>query len=242
MSHEGPAVVLADGVIAVAADLESELEETLAEHRLSRASYQVLDALDRAPDRALGQRALMEAVRRTSGTLSVRLARLQRAGMIERAPDPASRRSVTVTLTDRGAELVTAARPSYARCARRLADGLPAGAAGPVADGLRGWLTFLEPGEAAAPRLGIAVAGAAVALRMRRAVGLPDQPGVLVVRAGADSPARAAGLARGDLITAAAGEPVRSLGDLQRAVRAADGSLSLSVLRGVEPRELDVAL
>jgi len=47
--------------------------------------------------------------------------------MIGRAPDPENRRSVTVTLTDRGHSLVQAARPTYAERARRLIAGLPDG-------------------------------------------------------------------------------------------------------------------
>ena len=65
---------VADTVISVAAHLEAELEEALSEHRLSRASYLVLDALERADTGRLGQRELVRAVRRTSGTMSVRLA------------------------------------------------------------------------------------------------------------------------------------------------------------------------
>jgi S1-C subfamily serine protease len=56
------------------------------------------------------------------------------------------------------------------------------------------------------------------------------------------SAADAAGLSRGDLITAAADAAVHSVGDLERAVRAADGTLKLSVLRGVDPREVEVSL
>ncbi len=41
--------------------------------------------------------------------------------MITREPDPENRRSVTVTLTDRGRELVRRARPAYAERAARLA-------------------------------------------------------------------------------------------------------------------------
>ena len=70
---------------------------------------------------------------------------------------------------------------------------------------------------------------------MRRAVGLPDEPGVLVVRVGRDTPADAAGLSRGDLITQAADTTARSTGDLERAVRAANGTVTLKVLRGAEP-------
>jgi DNA-binding MarR family transcriptional regulator len=231
---------LADTLVSVAAHVEAELEEALAEHRLSRPSFQVLDALEQAEGHTLNQRDLVRRVRRTSGTLSVRLGRLERAHLIAREPDPENRRSVTVTLTDRGRRLVLAARPAYEERAGRLLAGLPEGAAGSLAGELTAWLAFFEPDEGVAPRLGVAVATAAVAKRMRRAVGLADEPGVLIMRIKRESPADAAGLTRGDLVTAAGGAAVRSIGDLERAVRAANGSLSLSVLRGAEPRDVEV--
>lgn len=235
-------IELVDGVISVAAHLESELEEALAEHRLSRPSYLVLDALERAQGHTLSQRELVARVRRTAGTVSIRLGRLERARMIEREPEPENRRSVTVTLTERGATLVRDARTAYGERAQRLLGGLDEGGAGALQEPIRAWLAFFEPGERVAPRLGVAVATAAVAKRMRQAVGLADEPGVLVMRVRRDSPAQAAGLTRGDLVTGAAGDPVRSIGDLDRAVRAANGTLALSVLRGAEPRELAVTL
>ena len=231
---------VADTLISVAAHTEGELEEALAEHRLSRPSFQVLDALERAPEHTLNQRDLVGRVRRTSGTLSVRLGRLERAHLIEREPDPENRRSVTVTLTERGRELVLAARPAYAERAERLLAGLPEAAAEPLAEQLRAWLAFFEPDERVTPRLGVAVATSAVATRMRRAVGLADEAGELILRVRRESPADAAGLSRGDLVTQAGDTPVRSIGDLERAVRAADGTLALSVLRGAEPHTLAV--
>jgi DNA-binding MarR family transcriptional regulator len=233
---------LAETAISVAAHLEGELDEALAEHRLTRPSFLVLDALEHADGQTLNQRDLVGRLRRTSGTLSVRLGRLERARLIVREPDPANRRSVTVTLTKRGLAMVQAARPAYDERAKRLVAGLPEGGAEGLAQHLRSWLAFFEPDERVTPRLGVAVATAAVAKRMRSAVGLPDESGVLIVRVKHDSPADAAGLARGDLVTQAAGEPVRSVGDLDRAVRAANGSLALSVLRGAEPRQLEVSL
>ncbi|HEX3978597.1 MAG TPA: MarR family transcriptional regulator [Solirubrobacteraceae bacterium] len=233
---------LVDTVISVAAHVDAELEEALAEHRLSRPSFLVLDALERAQSQTLNQRDLVSALRRTSGTLSVRLGRLERARMITREPDPENRRSVTVTLTERGGDLVRRARPAYAERAARLAGGLPEGAATPLGETMTAWQAFFEPGEGEHRRLGVAVAGAAVAKKMRRAVGLDEAPGLLIVRVKAGSAADDAGLSRGDLITAAADSPVRSIGDLERAVRGADGTLGLSVLRGVEPRQVEVAL
>jgi DNA-binding MarR family transcriptional regulator len=236
------AAELADTTISVAAHLESELEEALAEHRLTRSSFLVLDALESADGHTMNQRDLVTRIRRTSGTLSVRLGRQERARMIEREPDPENRRSVTVTLTERGRDLVRAARPSYAGRAARLVAGLPDGSREQVAEQLHGWLAFFEPDERVTPRLGVAVAAAAVAKRMRRAVGLSDEPGVLVVRVQRESPAAAAGLSRGDLVTQAGDIPVRSIGDLHRAVGAANGKLTLQVLRGAEPHELEVSL
>jgi DNA-binding MarR family transcriptional regulator len=233
---------LVDTVISVAAHIEGELEEALAEHRLTRPSFLVLDMLERADGHTLSQRELVGRIRRTSGTLSVRLGRLERARLISREPDPDNRRSVTVTLTERGRELVTSARPAYAERAERLAAGLPDGAAGALGEQMNAWLGFFEPDEGETPRLGVAVATAAVAKRMRGAVGLPEAPGVLIVRVTSDSPADTAGLSRGDLITAAGDAPVRSVGDLERAVRHGDGTVALSVLRGAEPRRVEVAL
>jgi DNA-binding MarR family transcriptional regulator len=233
---------LADVAISVGAHLEAELDEALAEHRLTRPSYLVLDALERADGGRLPQRELVSRVRRTAGAMSVRLGRLQRAGLIDRERDPESRRAVTVSITDRGRELVVAARPSYELRAERLLAGLPDAGREALAEQLPAWLQFFEPDERTAPRLGVAVVPSAVASRMRAAVGLSDEPGVLVVRVLSDSPAGTAGVRRGDLITAAAGDAIGSLGDLDRAVRTARGSLGLSVLRGSEPHELDVAL
>jgi DNA-binding MarR family transcriptional regulator len=233
---------LVDGVISVAAHLESELEEALAEHRLSRPSYLVLDALDRADNNTLTQRELVSRVRRTAGTVSIRLGRLERARTIEREPDPENRRSVTVTLTERGRRMVQAARPAYAERAERLLAGLPEGGADALKEPMSSWLAFFEPDERVAPRLGVAVATSAVAKRMRQAVGLANEPGVLVMRVRRDSPAQSGGLSRGDLVTGAGGNPVRSIGDLDRAVRAANGTLGLTVLRGAEPHELEITL
>jgi DNA-binding MarR family transcriptional regulator len=242
MAEQSDPPILVDSVLAAAAHLEPELEEALAEHHLSRPSFQVLSALLDADGHALTQRELMARVRRTSGTMSVRLARLERAGLVTREPDADDRRSVTVTLTDSGRELAEAARPAYAQAAERLAAGLPDGARASFAEQLDAWLGFFEPDDGVAPRLGVAVAPAAVASRMRRAVGLPDRHGILVLNVKRASAAADAGLARGDLVTGAGGDEVRTIGDLHRAVRHARGTLALDVVRGVEARRVEVAL
>src|SRR2546430_1780960 len=94
-----------------------------------------------------------------------------------------------------------------------------------------------------APGLAAGPPPAAVASRRRRAVGLPDRHGVLVLKVKRESAADAAGLARGDLVTGAGGQDVRTIGDLHRALRhARNGTLKLDVVRGVEERAVEVSL
>jgi DNA-binding MarR family transcriptional regulator len=242
MAKQSDPTALVDSLLSVAAQIEPELEEALAEHRLTRPSFQVLSALRDAEGEALTQRDLMSSVRRTSGTVSVRLARLERAGLVTREPDAEDRRTVTVTLTERGREWIEAARPAYDDAAKRLAAGLPDGTQASFAESLDAWQGFFAPDDGEAPRLGIAVAPAAVASRMRRAVGLPDRHGVLVLKVKRQSVADEAGLARGDLITKAALADVRTIGDLHRSLRHAKGTLELDVVRGVEERSVTVTL
>lgn len=100
----------------------------------------------------------------------------------------------------------------------------------------------LGRGESAeTPRLGIAITPGHVARRLRRAVGLPEAEGLLIREVADDSPAARAGLAKGDLIVAAAGEPVRNIDDLYGALRTArGGTLGLTVVRGTEERRIQV--
>src|SRR4051795_12792597 len=57
------------------------------------------------------------------------------------------------------------------------------------------------------PRLGVAIAPAHVARRLRRAVGLPEREGLLVRWVEENGPADRAGIEKGDLIVAAGGDP-----------------------------------
>jgi DNA-binding MarR family transcriptional regulator len=233
---------LLESTIGVAAHLETELEEALAEHNLSRASFLVLAELERAPDHTLNQRELVASVRRTSGTMSVRLGRLEHAGIITRRRDPENGRSVTVTLTERGLQLVQEALPTYRDRSERLVSALSADASAALAEHIPAWLAFFEPDERVTPRLGVAVAPSAVAARMRRAVGLPHEHGVLILRVQPGSAAERADLSRGDLVVQIDGTAVHSIGDLERAVRGAGAEVKVSVLRGAEPRDVSVPL
>jgi serine protease Do len=113
----------------------------------------------------------------------------------------------------------------------------------PADEALRGRADALARGESAAsPRLGVAIAPGHVARKLRRAVGLPDTNGLLIREVMEDSPAARAGLAQGDLIVAAAGQPIRTPDDLFDALQAArGGTIELNIVRGTEERAIQVA-
>jgi serine protease Do len=102
----------------------------------------------------------------------------------------------------------------------------------------------LARGETTArPRLGVAIAPAYVARRLRVAVGLPEREGLLVRWVEEGGPAERGGIEKGDLIVAAAGEPVARVDDLQpRVEAAAGGDLTLTLVRGTEERDVVVSL
>ena len=113
----------------------------------------------------------------------------------------------------------------------------------PADEALRSRVDALARGESVrAPQLGIAITPGHVARRLRRAVGLPDTEGLLIRGVADDSPAARAGLAPGDLIVAAAGQPVRTVDDLSGALHTAGETIELNILRGTDERSIQVAL
>jgi S1-C subfamily serine protease len=112
----------------------------------------------------------------------------------------------------------------------------------PADEALRTQADTLARGESASsPQLGVAIAPRRVARRLRRAVGLPDIDGLLIQHVVEDSPAARAGLSSGDLIVAAAGQPVSAVDDLFDALQGAQGgTLELRVVRGTEERTVPV--
>jgi serine protease Do len=112
----------------------------------------------------------------------------------------------------------------------------------PADEALRGHADALGRGETTTtPRLGVALAPGHVARRLRRAVGLPDTDGLLIREVIEASPAASAGLASGDLIVAAAGQPTRTADDLFDALAAAHGgALELKIVRGADERTIVV--
>jgi serine protease Do len=114
----------------------------------------------------------------------------------------------------------------------------------PADEALRNQAEALARGETKPrARLGIGVAPPHVARGLRRAVGLPEAEGLLVRMVEDDSPAARAGLAEGDLIVLAGGQPVGGADDLFQALEAAgDGVIELIIIRGTDERAVQVQL
>lgn len=91
-------------------------------------------------------------------------------------------------------------------------------------------------------RLGVVLVPGPQAARLRRRVGLPEAPGLLVREVVAGSPAAEAGLAEGDLLVAVEGTPVPSVDALWDALDATSeqDEVALTVLRGTEERAATV--
>jgi serine protease Do len=112
----------------------------------------------------------------------------------------------------------------------------------PASVALADRIADLRRGEAPARRhLGVAVAPADVARRLRSAVGLDDRDGVLVRHVEEDSVAARAGVLVGDLITRAGDVDVVAPDDLRRAIDAAERSLPLQLVRGSDEMEVTVS-
>ncbi len=91
-------------------------------------------------------------------------------------------------------------------------------------------------------RLGVVIVPGPRAARLRARVGLPEAPGLLVRAVAEGSPAAAAGLDEGDLLTAVDGRPVASVDDLWDALDAAAArdAVEVTLLRGTDERTATV--
>lgn len=225
----------------VRAYLDTALAEVFAGYDLTSADFQVLVTLRRTgmPYR-MGQAGLMKALGLTSGTVSVRLARLEQRGVVIRDPDPDDKRSFTVGLTAQGLDLFDQIAPAHLFNEDQLLSALTPEEQGALAGLLRKLLaSFEHTGPNAAQAWGMTLEPAHVARRRRTAVGLSDHPGLLVTHIHPGSPAHAAGIQSGDLLTHCGDRRVLTPEDL----RAPDtASVTLALLRGEQRSEATVHL
>lgn len=101
------------------------LEDTFAEYGLSRGEFDVLATLLRSgPPYALTPTMLFRDLMLSSGAMTNRLDRLERAGLVQRTPDPSDRRGTLIGLTSTGQERVSQALVAHVANETRLLAGL----------------------------------------------------------------------------------------------------------------------
>jgi DNA-binding MarR family transcriptional regulator len=226
--------------------LDAGVAAVFAQFGLTAADFLVIVTLRRAgaPYR-MPQARLMDALGLTSGTVSVRLDRLERRGIVTRAPDPASARSSLAQLTGAGLALFDQVAPVHLANEDRLLAALSDDERLVLAGLLRRLLASFETGVSpAAGRIGLAVEPAHVAQQRRQAVGLAHRPGLLVAAVRPGSPGAAAGIERGDLLTHLDGQPVISSTGLALLLDglAGAGSVTATIVRGNDETDLAIRL
>jgi DNA-binding MarR family transcriptional regulator len=98
---------VAGRLLVCAAHLERSIVAALEPFKLSFGDFDVLNTLRRRGDaRGTNPSDLAQSSLITTGAMTARLDRLERAGLIRRAPDPGDRRAVRVHLTTEGGQLV----------------------------------------------------------------------------------------------------------------------------------------
>jgi DNA-binding MarR family transcriptional regulator len=118
--------------------IEQRLEVVYRAHGLEPGWHDVLATLRRTgPHYRLRPSDFADTLMLTSSGTTKRLDRLERAGLIERAPDPDDRRGTLITLTAEGRELIDAVTEAHMANERRILSGLTEDEQRELADLLR---------------------------------------------------------------------------------------------------------
>ncbi|MEW1832373.1 MarR family transcriptional regulator [Streptomyces sp. NPDC088196] len=121
------------------------MEKAYASYGISRGEFDVLATLRRAGEPyTLSPRELSATLMLTTGGMTGRLDKLERAGLLRRSPDPHDRRGLQVTLTEKGLALIDEAVGSGLAAQTAALSGLDAEQAGQLAGLLRKLLTTTE--------------------------------------------------------------------------------------------------
>jgi DNA-binding MarR family transcriptional regulator len=94
-------------VFRLARTMGDRMEKAYAPYGISRGEFDVLATLRRSDaPYTLSPRQLSATLMLTTGGMTGRLDKLERAGLLRRSPDPHDRRGLQVTLTDKGLRLI----------------------------------------------------------------------------------------------------------------------------------------
>jgi DNA-binding MarR family transcriptional regulator len=132
-------------VSRLARHLDLARRSAFADHGLEPWEFDVLSALRRqGPPYELSPGALLRITLVTSGTMTNRIDRLERAGLVSRRPDPQDKRGRPVRLTAEGMAQVDAALADLLTSEQALLHPIPARSQRTLADLLRDLLAPLD--------------------------------------------------------------------------------------------------
>ena len=121
------------------------IEDVFQQHGLSTGEFDVLAALRRAgDDHGLTPGQLSRTLMLSPAGMTHRLDRLEASGLVQREPDPDSRRSLRVVLTPQGLATVDAAVTDHVANEARLLGALTTRQQRALDDALRSLLRALE--------------------------------------------------------------------------------------------------
>jgi DNA-binding MarR family transcriptional regulator len=134
-------------LLLCAAHLERAIVSALEPFGLSFGDFDVLNTVRRrGDDEGTKPRDLARSSLITSGAMTSRLDRLERAGLIRRRPDPADRRGVLVQLTERGERLAAVSLHAVIAADEAFLEPLSPRQRDAVAGALKQLLLRSEPG------------------------------------------------------------------------------------------------
>ena len=130
--------------------LSAQIDKPLEARGLNAATFDVLATLRRSgPPYALSPSALIAWTMVTSGTMTNRIDRLEKAGLVSRAADPSDGRASVVALTDKGFALIDALIGEHVANQHRLIEGLDEAESAELDRLLTKWLACFETSPAA---------------------------------------------------------------------------------------------
>ncbi|WP_405840088.1 MarR family winged helix-turn-helix transcriptional regulator [Streptomyces sp. NBC_01518] len=132
-------------IFRLARAMGDRMEKAYVPHGISRGEFDVLATLRRADEPyTLSPRELSATLMLTTGGMTGRLDKLERAGLLRRSPDPHDRRGLQVTLTEKGLALIDEAVGSGLATQTAALSGLDGEEADQLADLLRKLLASTE--------------------------------------------------------------------------------------------------
>ncbi|MFJ4786386.1 MarR family winged helix-turn-helix transcriptional regulator [Streptomyces sp. NPDC088794] len=156
MTHKDPVDAIVEQWAAVRPDLDTaamevfgrifrlsremgdRMEKAYAPYGIARGEFDVLATLRRSgAPHTLSPRQLSATLMLTTGGMTGRLDKLERAGLLRRSPDPHDRRALQVTLTEKGLDIVDRAVAAGLAVEAEALSTLDGEQAGQLADLLR---------------------------------------------------------------------------------------------------------